>query len=119
MTYENPDIQKAIDQVFVSQQLKDVAQAKYDAQVKDNLTITLAATAQKQAEITRQEGVAAGNKLVSDSLKEAQQNPLFVQVRTLEVQAKQVEKWDGQFPTYYMGSNPASLLSIPLPAVAK
>ncbi|MGN6625877.1 MAG: SPFH domain-containing protein, partial [Tepidisphaeraceae bacterium] len=32
MTYENPKIQQALDEVFIAQQLKDVALAKFDAQ---------------------------------------------------------------------------------------
>ena len=43
MTYENPDIQKAIDQTFIAQQLKTVSLAKFEAQQKENERIELEA----------------------------------------------------------------------------
>jgi hypothetical protein len=36
MTYENPEIQKSIDATFIAQQLKVVAEAKFQAQQKEN-----------------------------------------------------------------------------------
>src|ERR1043166_8189024 len=43
MTYENPQIQKSIDETFIAQQLKVVSQAKFEAQKKENERIELEA----------------------------------------------------------------------------
>ena len=43
MTYENPQIQKAIDETFVAQQLKVVSEAKFQAQQKENDRLVLEA----------------------------------------------------------------------------
>ena len=45
MTYENPAIQKSIDDTFIAQQLKVVAEAKFDAQQKENERTELEANA--------------------------------------------------------------------------
>src|SRR5262249_5376747 len=45
MTYENPAIQKSIDDTFIAQQLKVVAEAKYEAQKRENERIELEAAA--------------------------------------------------------------------------
>ncbi len=124
MTYENPDIQKAIDKVFISQQEKETAKAALDAvkdinarseaeakQRKDN-EITLA-TGKAEAIRLEAEAVAKGNllkaqadatgiKAVADATKDAASNPLFLEVRRLDVQTKMYEKWNGSVPsTHY------------------
>ena len=43
MTYENPEIQKSIDQTFIAQQLKVVNEAKFEAQKKENERMELEA----------------------------------------------------------------------------
>ena len=43
MTYENPAIQKSIDETFIAQQLKVVSAAKLEAQLKDNERVQLEA----------------------------------------------------------------------------
>src|SRR6478609_11859023 len=43
MTYENPEIQKSIDQTFIAQQLKVVSDAKFQAQQKENDRLELEA----------------------------------------------------------------------------
>src|SRR5690242_12859142 len=45
MTYENPAIQKSIDDTFIAQQQKEITLAKFTAQQKENERITLAADA--------------------------------------------------------------------------
>ncbi len=129
MTYENPEIQKSIDQTFIAQQLKVVAEAKFEAQKKENERIEL--EAEGMAEKSRREalGIADAKKTaagaeaeaireVSRALAEAQQNPLLFQFKTLEVEKARVEKWDGRYPTYFMGTagtSPNLMLQVPAP----
>ncbi len=129
MTYENPEIQKSIDGTFIAQQLKVVAAAKFEAQKMENNRIELEATA--VAEKARREalGLADAKKSaaaaeaeaireVNRALSEAQQNPVLYQLKALDVERARVEKWDGKYPTYFMGtsgSTPNLLLQMPAP----
>ena len=129
MTYENPDIQKSIDGTFIAQQLKVVAEAKFEAQKKENDRIELEAEA--VAEKARREalGLADARKttaaaeaeairVVNRALNEAQQNPVLYQLKALDVERARVEKWDGRYPTYFMGAaggSPNLLLQVPAP----
>ena len=132
MTYENPDIQKSIDATFIAQQLKVVAQAKFEAQKKENERIELEATAVAEkarreamgladARKTAAAGEAEAIREVNRALNEAQQNPLLYQLKALEVEKSRVEKWDGKYPTWFMGAggNGANLLlQVPSPTGA-
>ncbi len=134
MTYENPEIQRAIDQTFIAQQLKTVSLAKFEAQQKENERIELEANglAEKarreasglaDAKKTAAEGEAGAIRAVSQALAEAQQNPLLYQFKILELERARVEKWDGKYPTYFMGTgagmgSPGLLLQVPTPGAA-
>jgi SPFH domain / Band 7 family len=129
MTYENPEIQKSIDGTFIAQQLKVVAEAKFEAQKKENERIELEANA--VAEKARREamGLADARKTtaaaeadairsVNRAINEAQQNPLLYQLKALDVERARIEKWDGKYPTYFMGAGtggPNLLLQVPTP----
>ncbi len=130
MTYENPQIQKSIDETFVAQQLKVVAQAKFQAQQKENERIVLEANgiaekarreAQGQADArkTAAAGEAEAIHVINQAALEAQQNPLLFQLKTLEVEKVRIEKWDGRYPQMWWGasssggSTPNVLFQIP------
>lgn len=131
MTYENPEIQRSIDQTFIAQQLKTVSLAKFEAQQKENERIELEANglAEKarreasglaDAKKTAAAGEAVAIREVSQALAEAQKNPLLYQFKVLELEKARVEKWDGKYPTYFMGtgtgaSSPNLLLQVPSP----
>ncbi|HXI52218.1 MAG TPA: SPFH domain-containing protein [Candidatus Saccharimonadales bacterium] len=134
MTYENPEIQKSIDQTFIAQQLKVVAEAKFEAQKKENARIEL--EAQGQAEKARREalGLADARKTtaaaeaealreVNRASLEAQQNPLLLQLKSLEVEKARVEKWDGRYPQWWLGGaagagGPSVMFQLPAPTPA-
>lgn len=129
MTYENPEIQRSIDGTFIAQQLKVVAEAKFEAQKKENDRIELEAEA--TAEKARREAVGQADarkttagaeaeaiREVNRALNEAAQNPLLYQLKALDVEKARIEKWDGKYPTYYMGASaggPNLLLQMPAP----
>jgi len=114
MTYENPEIQKSIDQTFIAQQLKVVSEAKFEAQKKENERIELEANAIAErarreasgiadAKMTAANAEAESIRKVTQALNEAQ-NPVLYQLKALEVEKARVEKWDGRYPSWYMGS---------------
>lgn len=126
MTYENPKIQASIDEVFVAQQQKNVALAQFEAQSKTNERtllaakaeaeqVTMKATAESERRSLEAEGEAKAILAVNQAL--ANTSPTFLQLRTLEAQVKQVERWDGRFPGTFIGgpAQPAMLLNLPVP----
>ena len=134
MTYENPEIQKSIDQTFIAQQLKVVAEAKFEAQKKENERMEL--EAQGIAEKARREaqgladarktsaaGEAEAIRLINTAATEAQQNPLLLQLKTLEVEKARIEKWDGRYPQMWFGANGTGMMSpnllLQVPAVSR
>ena len=136
MTYENPDIQKSIDQAFVAQQLKVVSEAKFEAQKKDNERVELEANGiaekarrealgQADARKTAAAGEAEAIRLINNASIEAQQNPLLLQLKTLDVEKARIEKWDGRYPQMWLGGSGTGvvganlLLPVPTPALSK
>lgn len=115
-TYENKAIQESIDQTFVAQQSAVVAAAKLAAQTDINARIEMEAKALAQAAQTKSNGEAEGKKLVfaaeadgirsvNKALSEANQNPLLIQLKALEVEKVRVEKWNGTVPQWIMGGD--------------
>src|SRR4051812_27764526 len=113
MTYENPDIQKAIDKTFIAQQEKVVNQARFEAQQRENDRVELEAHATAERAKREAEGQAAAKTLMYqaeiDNIKQlnealAQSNPTLLQLRQLEVERDRVTKWNGQYPAFYIGT---------------
>ena len=128
MTYENPAIQKSIDETFIAQQLKVVSEAKFEAQKKENERIELEANAtaekarreaqgQADARTTAAKAEAEAIHVINAAAQEAANNPLLLQLKSLEVEKARVEKWDGRYPQWWMaganGSGPNLLLQVP------
>jgi hypothetical protein len=133
MTYENPAIQKSIDETFIAQQLKVVAEAKFQAQQRENDRIELEANAVAErarreaqghadARMTAAKAEAGAIREINKAALEAQNNPLLLQLRTLDVEKARVEKWDGRFPQWWMSgggaSGPNLLFQMPVPQAA-
>ncbi len=126
MTYENPEIQKAIDKTFIAQQEKVVNQARFEAQQSDNNRIELEATAtaekarriakgEADAKTTAATAEAQAIREVNKALAEAQQNPLVLQFKQLDVEKARVEKWGGAYPQYFIAPPDKAALLLHLP----
>ena len=137
MTYENPAIQKSIDETVIAQQLKVVSEAKYDAQARENDRIELEAKAtgeryrleakgksdarlaeaeaEAKAIIAKAKAESEGIRLVNDAI--AGSNPMLLQMRQLDIEKARTEKWNGSFPQMMMGTNPNVLFTSQLPAL--
>lgn len=111
-TYENKDIQKAIDATFVAQQEKVVTAALYDAQEDKNRRVIKEAEAMKRSAIIKANGEAEAIRLVANAAAEAKSNPAFLALRKLEVEAKRIEKWNGQYPQQYWNTSGSNGLGI-------
>lgn len=128
MSYENPDIQKAIDKTFIAQQEKVVNQARFEAQQRENDRVELEANAVAEKERRIAMGQADAKKTiaaaeaqairdVNAALLAAQQSPVFLQLRQLEVEKARVERWGGQYPQYYLAPGEKAGLLLQLPAL--
>jgi hypothetical protein len=132
-TYENPKIQESIDNVFIAQQEKQVASAQLAAQSDKNKRLEMEGLGEaskkrkiaeglRDAAITEAEGRAKAIGLVAEAAGSAGKDPLFLQLKQLEAVSDMVNKWNGQYPTFMMGSGgssqggPAFLLNMPMPA---
>jgi len=129
-TYENADIQKSIDAVFVAQQEKAQESAKLDAMDAKKKRMEQEGIAQANmarevakgaadAVLLRKTAEADGIRLVNKALEEAKSNPLFVQIKALEVESERIQKWSGAVPTMIMGGGDSGFVPmIQLPSVA-
>ena len=104
MSYENPKIQDAIDQTFITQQEKVNAKAMLDAQSDKNTRITQEADALASAAAKKGEGEAKAITFVNEALAKAANNPQLIQLRALEVEGKRIEKWLGTYPAVVSGT---------------
>lgn len=123
--YENDDIQKAIDGVFVAQQEKNKNLATFEAQDSINQKMLSEAQAKATAFQKEAEGKAAAYKLEAagkaeaitleaKALQEAQSNPLYIEMQRLNVTREFNTQWDGKLPQSYIGTdNVTTLMGIP------
>jgi hypothetical protein len=127
MTYENAEIQKAIDNTVIAQQLKVVNEAKWEAQQRDNDRVTLEANAIAERARRIAAGEADAKKIaaaaeaqairdVNKALAGAGQNPLLYRLRSLEVERARIERWNGEYPQYLLqtaSGSPNLMLQLP------
>ena len=127
--YEQPNIQKAIDETFIAQQEKVRTEAAFEAQGKVNERLELAARAEANqhrelakgkadAMLIAAEAEAAAIQKVAEATKAADGDPLFLKLKQLEVDVQRLTKWDGKYPNTLMtmgegGKSPDLLLSVP------
>lgn len=127
--YEQPEIQKAIDETFIAQQEKVRTEAAFEAQGKINEKIELAAEAEANqlrelakgeadAKLIAAEAESDAIRKVAEATKAAGGDPVFLRLKQLEVEIQRLQKWDGRYPSTLMTlgneeQSPDLLLSIP------
>lgn len=130
-TYEEKEIQEAINKTFVAQQEKVVAKAQLDAQTDKNNTIEKAAVGKKNAAITEAEGKAESVKMtaeaeasailaVAKASETAANNPTFIKLKQIEVEMQRLKTWDGKYPQWVTGSTANDMgmfITTPAPSV--
>ena len=94
VSYENDEIQKAIDAKFASEQELVIQQNKNDANIAK-------AEAEAQAMIMLAEAEAKANDLLSQSLNSNLLDKMYF------------EKWDGKLPTIYSGDGVTPIVQVP------
>lgn len=118
--YEDKEIQNSINATFVAQQAKVTAAAEYQAQEDKNRTIEKAALGLKNAAVTKAEGearvveVAAeaeakAIELVARAANQAMENPVFLELKKLEVETLRIQTWKGDYPNWVTGDSAEKL----------
>jgi regulator of protease activity HflC (stomatin/prohibitin superfamily) len=141
LTYDNPEIQKAIDDSAKAAQLKVVAEAKREAQEVENKRLrmeaegrveaakmeakgkaesdALRAESEARAKLTVAKAEAEGMKALADARvyeaeRAAEVSGPYLQLRAMEAEAARWKTWDGKFPTHWVnGLSPFAALFPP------
>jgi len=108
-TYENPEIQTAIDDVFKAQQDEEVAKAEALAaeQRKEALKLQGEGRGEEllQAKLKEAEGIQAIADAKAYEIEQAQKDiDAYLKLKQLEIEMKRLEQWDGKYPIYYLDS---------------
>ena len=146
LNFENPDIQKAIDDAAKAAQLKVAAEAKRAAQEVENKTLLLAAEgkglaskreaqSKVEVEMVRVEGDGKVKKLAAEAEADAirtladakayevqkigEQPEVYLRLRSIEMEAQRWKLWDGRFPqTMLQSGSGAATTSVLLPGLS-
>lgn len=129
--YKNKAIADKMAEVFRSKQEHSIATAKGKAQEEENKRIKLQAEGESEAIMIKAKAEAEAitikskaeadrTKLAAEAKKyeieQAANNPdSYALLKRLELEKAKMERWDGKFPSYYMGTTGVDmLLNVPL-----
>jgi len=99
--YENIDIQKAIDQVFISQTLEEKADAERLAQIKENERIL--SIEQNQASMRKVKADAEAYEITKKAEAVSKGGDSYIKLLELEVEILRIGKWNGTVPQFSGG----------------
>jgi len=112
LTYKDPEIQVAINDVFKAERDKEIAVAEQTAQEIRNATDIAKAEAAASASINKAQGEAKAVALLNEASEKAASNPVFLSLKDIEVEKLRLEKWNGAYPQWYMGSSNTDMPSV-------
>jgi len=123
--YKDKSIMDTMVRVFNAEQEKAIATAGYQAQEEKNKAVFAEAEGRAKALLTEKQAEADGIKLVADAkayeIEKAKQDAeVYLALKRIELEREKLEKWDGRFPTYFLGAgqSPDMLLQMPQPATS-
>lgn len=126
--YKDKTIMDTMVKVFNAEQDKAIASAAFQAQDMKNKTVESEAEGRAKALFTQKQAEADGIKVVADAkayeIEKAKENgEIYLALKRLEIEREKLSKWDGRFPTYFLGgssgSSPDLLLQLPAELTAK
>jgi hypothetical protein len=118
--YKDQSIIQTLVKVFNAEQEKNIAIAKSSAQIEQNKQVLSEAEGKAAAILKEKKAEADGIKMVADAKayemeKAKGDGKTYLALKSIELQKAKIEKWDGKFPTYFMGqSDPQMLLQVPM-----
>ena len=126
--YKDKTIMDTMVKVFNAEQEKAIASAAFQAQDMKNKTVESEAEGRAKALLTQKQAEADGIKVVADAKayeieKAKTDGEIYLALKRLEIEKEKLMKWDGRFPTYFMGSgsgsSPDLLLQLPADLAVK
>ncbi len=108
--YKDPSIVKTMVEVFNAEQAKMIAMAETATRLEKNKTVELESQSRAKAILTEKEAEAEGIKLVADAKsyelsKTTENTESYMQLKKLQIEHDRIEKWDGHYPNYFVGSS--------------
>lgn len=106
----NPDYKKSIEARQVEEQLKATAQVTLEKMTIEAQQKVALAKAESEAAIASAEGLKKAKILEGESIQEynkliqQQVTPQVLEYKKLENQKNAIDKWDGKYPSTYMGN---------------
>jgi hypothetical protein len=121
--YKDKSIMDTMVRVFNAEQEKAIATAGFMAQEETNKAVFAEAEGRAKSLIMSKQAEADSIKLVADAKsyeidKAKMDSTMYVQLKRLELEREKLQKWDGRFPTYFLGAakSPDMLLQMPVAA---
>ena len=119
--YKDKSIMDTMVRVFNAEQEKAIATAGFQAQEEQNKAIFAEAEGRAKALLSTKQAEADGIKLVADAkayeIDTAKTDgEMYLSLKRLELERDKLQKWDGRFPTYFLGAGqtPDLLLQMPI-----
>jgi hypothetical protein len=113
-TYDDKEIQDAINKVFVAQTMKEANEAALAAQDALNKKDMSAKQNARDMVIVEKEGEAAGITKVAQAIAAA--GPVYIQNKQLEVMAEGIKRWNGTPPQVMGGGGLPLMFNMPMPS---
>lgn len=120
--YKDAKIRDMMVDVFNAEQAASIARAGTEAQREKNKAIEMAGEAESRRLLTVKRAEAEGINLVAEARqKEVEMvkanSADYILLKRLELEREKLTRWDGKFPTYWMGGSgekgPDMLLQVP------
>ena len=119
--YKDKSIMDTMVRVFNAEQEKAIATAGFQAQEEKNKAVFAEAEGLAKALLAQKQAEADGIKLVADAksyeIEQAKGDAgTYLALKRIELEKQKLEKWDGKFPTYFVGAgqSPDMLLQMPV-----
>ena len=119
--YKDKSIVATMVRSFNAEQEQNIAKYEKAAQDEKNRTVISEAMGKADAILKTKKAEADGIKMLADAklyeLEKAKENvALYVQLKQLELQRDLLQKWDGAYPRYFLGSggHPNMLMQMPV-----
>lgn len=120
--YKDKSIMDTMVRVFNAEQEKAIATAGFQAQEEKNKAVFAEAEGLAKALLAQKQAEADGIKLVADAksyeIEKAQGDAgTYLALKRIELERQKLEKWDGKFPTYFLGGGQAPDMLLQLPVM--
>jgi len=109
LMYDNPKIQASLDEVFIAQNREEKAKADVRAQIQENEREVSIEKAEADKRKIRADAEAYAINAVAEAIRNGGEE--YVRIRSLEVMANAILKWNGSVPTTFAAGGSSGMFS--------